>query len=357
VIPAEQPLVQATHLHKRFAAARRGSYLHAVDDVSFSIARGESVGLVGESGCGKSTLVRLLTRILDPDEGRILFAGRDLTEVPARAFARHPDRARIQQVFQDAGEALDPRDVALHSIAEPLRRLGGLRGAELSERVGELADDVALPRELLGRYPHQLSGGQKARVGLARALALRPELLVLDEPTASLDVSVQAVILQLLAALRERHRVTYLFVTHDLSLVRLLCDRVLVMYLGQVVESGPVERVFRRPGHPYTRALLGAVPTWRAVGAGTRIRLVGEPQSPIDPRRDACRLVGRCPLAEERCGLEAPAAVRLRDADVDAGGDHRAACHFALEPNLTTHALGVGDVVSDVTSVAACRNK
>lgn len=333
----EQPLVQATHLHKRFAAARRGSYLHAVDDVSFTIARGESVGLVGESGCGKSTLVRLLTRILDPDEGKILFAGRDITQVPARSFARHPDRARIQQVFQDAGDALDPRDVARQSIAEPLRRLVGLRGPELADRVERLADDVALPRELLGRYPHQLSGGQKTRVGLARALALRPELLVLDEPTASLDVSVQAVILQLLAALRERHQVTYLFVTHDLSLVRLLCDRVLVMYLGQVVESGPVARVFRRPAHPYTRALLGAVPTWRSAAASPPLRLVGEPQSPVDPRRDACRLRGRCPLAQERCGREAPVAVRVADHD----SDHRAACHFALEAHPTTQASPV----------------
>ena len=317
------PLVQVSHLRKRFAVARR-SFLHAVDDVSFAIGRGESVGLVGESGCGKSTLVRLLTRLLDPDAGSIVFDGRDLAAVPARSFARHPARARIQQVFQDPGEALDPRDPAFAAIAEPLRRLGGARADELPERVRALADDVALPRELLGRFPHQLSGGQRARVALARALAPGPELLVLDEPTASLDVSVQAVILQLLTALRARHQVSYLFVTHDLSLVRLLCDRVLVMYLGQVVEAGSVAQVFARPAHPYTRALLAAVPTWRTPAGRARLRLAGEPQSPIDVRRDACRLVGRCPAAEERCRREAPGLARVGDPDLD----HRAACHF-----------------------------
>jgi oligopeptide/dipeptide ABC transporter ATP-binding protein len=325
--PASQPLVEATGLVKRFALPRQGSYLHAVDGVSFTIGRGEAVGLVGESGCGKSTLVRLLTRLLDADGGRFLFAGRDLAAVPARRFAKDADRARIQQVFQDPGEALDPRDTALAAIAEPLRRLGGLTGDALIARVGALADEVAFPRALLGRYPHQLSGGQKARVGIARALALGPDLVVLDEPTASLDVSVQAVVLHLLARLRAERAVTYLFVSHDLSLVRLLCDRVLVMYLGRLVEAGPVAEIFARPAHPYTRALLAAVPTWRAAPADPRLRLAGEPQSPIDPRPDACRLVGRCPLAQERCAREAPA---LRSVD-GAGGAHHAACHFTLD--------------------------
>jgi oligopeptide/dipeptide ABC transporter ATP-binding protein len=317
------PLVEVSHLAKRFRVGG-GLLLHAVDDVSFTVARGESVGLVGESGCGKSTLVRLLTRLLDPDVGRIDFSGRDLAEVPAREFARHPDRARIQQVFQDPGEALDPRDTAFEAIAEPLRRLGGLRREAIDDRVRALADEVALPKDLLGRFPHQLSGGQKARVGLARALALRPDLLVLDEPTASLDVSVQAVILQLLASLRAKHGMSYLFVTHDLTLVRLLCDRVLVMYLGQVVEAGPVARVFDRPAHPYTRALLTAVPAWRKTAAVPRLRLRGEPGSPIDPNPDACRLAGRCPVAEERCTRLAPALARVGRDD----GEHRAACHL-----------------------------
>ena len=321
------PLVQVAHLIKRFPLPRRGSYLHAVDDVSFNIERGESVGLVGESGCGKSTLVRMLTRLADPDAGRITFDGGIITEIPARTFAKSPDRARIQQVFQDAGEALDPRNPAAAAIAEPLRRLTRLNPAEIKARVATLADEVALPRELLTRYPHQLSGGQKARVGIARALALAPELLVLDEPTASLDVSVQAVILQLLASLRAKRKVTYLFVTHDLSLLRLLCDRVLVMYLGQIVEAGPVSEVFARPAHPYTRALLAAAPTWRGRAEGPRLRLIGEPQSPIDPAPNACRLNGRCPLAKELCGTKAPAWER-----VGTSLEHRAACHFIPPP-------------------------
>ena len=319
-------LLQVTGLTKRFPAGRRGSFLHAVDDVTFSLHRGESVGLVGESGCGKSTLVRLISRLLDASDGRILFGPegeRDLGALPARRFAAHPDRARIQQVFQDPGEALDPRATAAEAIGEPLRRLRGQRGAALAEAVARLASEVVFPAELLGRYPHQLSGGQRARVGIARALALAPELLILDEPTASLDVSVQAVILQLLGELRARLGMTYLFVTHDLSLVSLLCDRVLVMYLGRIVEEGSVAEVFARPAHPYTRALLAAVPRWGADPAAARFRLQGEPGSPIDPRPDACRLLGRCPLAEIRCGREAP-ALRATRSD----STHRAACHL-----------------------------
>ncbi len=317
------PLVQVAHLIKRFPLARRGSFLHAVDDVSFSIYRGQSIGLVGESGCGKSTLVRILTRLIDPDAGRITFDGRVITEMPARTFARSGDRARIQQVFQDAGEALDPRATAFAAIAEPLSRLTKLDRRAIEERVRTLADEVAFPRELLTRYPHQLSGGQKARVGVARALAVGPELLVLDEPTASLDVSVQAVILQLLDSLRAKRNVTYLFVTHDLSLLRLLCDRVMVMYLGQIVEAGPVADVFARPAHPYTRALLAAAPTWKSAARGQPLRLIGEPQSPIDPKPEACRLTGRCPLAQPLCHEKAPLFERAFGND-----DHRAACHF-----------------------------
>jgi oligopeptide/dipeptide ABC transporter ATP-binding protein len=321
-------LLRAEHLSKHYPAGRRGSFLHAVDDISFTLDRGESVGLVGESGCGKSTLVRLVSRLLDPSGGRIHFGtdgGRELTAIPAARFARHPDRARIQQVFQDPGEALDPRATAAAAIGEPLRRLCGIRGHELAARVQKLASEVALPKELLGRYPHQLSGGQRARVGIARALALSPDLLILDEPTASLDVSVQAVILQLLAELRKRLAMSYLFVTHDLSLVRLLCDRVLVMYLGRIIEEGPVEAVFARPAHPYTRALLGAVPRWGVEARHQRFRLEGEPGSPIDPRPDACRLLGRCPLAELRCGQETPA---LRPDPRHPAAGHRAACHL-----------------------------
>ena len=224
--------------------------LHAVDEVSFTIGRGETVGLVGESGCGKSTLVRLINRLLDPTSGSIRLGGAELADFKARAFAANPHRARIQMVFQDAGDSLNPRFTAAAAIADPIRRLKKMSGTALAARVEKLADMTGLPRELLSRFPHQLSGGQKARVGIARAIAVEPELLILDEPTAALDVSVQVVILQLLQQLKRELGMSYLFVSHDLNVVRLLCDRVLVMYLGKVVEQGPAAEVFADPKHP-----------------------------------------------------------------------------------------------------------
>jgi peptide/nickel transport system ATP-binding protein len=204
----------------------------------------------------------MLTRLLDPTAGTIRFAGQDIGTIPARRFARTPERARLQLVFQDPTDSLNPRFTAFAAIAESLRCLGRMRErARRRARVQELADLVGLPGELLHRFPHQLSGGQKARVGIARAIALQPALLVLDEPTSALDVSVQAVILHLLAGLRQRLGMSYLFISHDLNVVRLLSDRVLVMYRGKIVEEGAAETVFTRPDHPYTRALLAALPT------------------------------------------------------------------------------------------------
>jgi oligopeptide/dipeptide ABC transporter ATP-binding protein len=312
------PLIAATGLSKRFVLGRgrRAPRLHAVDAVDLALRRGESVGLVGESGCGKSTLSRLLARLLDPTEGAIVFEGRDIGTVPARAFATSGTRARIQLVFQDATDSLDPRQTAREAIAEPVIRLG-LPG-DVGARVLRVADEVGLPPELLGRYPHQLSGGQRARVGIARALAPEPSLLILDEPTAALDVSVQAVVLQLLARLRRERGLTYLFVSHDLNVVRLLCDRVVVMYLGRVVEEGPAARVFAAPSHPYTRALLSAIP-----GSGrTPEPLAGEVRSPVDPDPDACRFHGRCPIGEPACAREMPALRSVPGADPA----HRVAC-------------------------------
>jgi oligopeptide/dipeptide ABC transporter ATP-binding protein len=276
---------------------------------------------VGESGCGKSTLVKLITRLLDPSGGRIAFEGRDIGEIPASRFARAPERALIQMVFQDPTDSLNPRFTAFDTIADPIRRLGCSRGAAaVSARVGELAGMVGLPEVLLGRFPHQLSGGQKQRVGIARAIALEPKLLVLDEPTSALDVSVQAVILKLLDDLRRRLGISYLFVSHDLAVVRLVADRVIVMYLGRVVETGPVERVFASPGHPYTRALLASVPMPERRGE-RRVRLMGEPRSPIDPSPTVCRFHGRCPDGFERCEREMPL---LRSV----GDGHAVACHL-----------------------------
>lgn len=233
----------------------------AVDGVSFSIARGESVGLVGESGCGKSTTSTMVMRLLDATSGSIRFKGNEITAVSAVAFARSPLRRELQMVFQDPHESLNPRATAAQSIADPLLRLEGMtNNAEIRARVEALATQVGLPLELLDRLPHQLSGGQKARVGIARAISTKPELLILDEPTAALDVSVQAVVLNLLADLKAEFGMSYLFVSHDLEVVRLLCDRVIVMRAGSIVEEGPTARVLSAPQAEYTRELLAAIP-------------------------------------------------------------------------------------------------
>lgn len=299
--------------------------LHAVDGVSFRIEAGETVGLIGESGCGKSTLVRLLTRTLPVSDGQIRFLGADLALVEPHRMPEHKARREVQMVFQDAHDSLNPRYTAFDTIAEPLRLLAGVKDArELRRQVEEIARLVGLPPELLPRFPHQLSGGQKARVGIARAAVLRPRLLVLDEPTAALDVSVQVVILQLLAQLKRELGMSFLFVSHDLNVVRLLCDRVLVMYLGRVVESGPAHEVFARPRHPYTRALIASIP-----GSGhdvSRHLLPGEPRSPIRMQGTAatqrCNFLGRCPHGAPACEAAMP-PLRAVARDQDA------ACHLS----------------------------
>ncbi len=321
-------LLEVMDLAKRFPVKtpQGKGLLHAVDGVSFRIEAGETVGLVGESGCGKSTLVRLLTRTLQVTDGQIRFLGADLALVDPNLMPGHKSRREVQMVFQDAHDSLNPRYSAFDTIAEPLRLLGGVKDqAEVQRQVEEIATLTGLPHELLARFPHQLSGGQKARVGIARAAVLRPRLLVLDEPTAALDVSVQVVILQLLAELKRELGMSFLFVSHDLNVVRLLCDRVLVMYLGRIVESGPAAELFASPQHPYTRALIASIP-----GSGRDIArhlLPGDPQSPIQmagaevaPVIPRCGFQGRCPHASERCAQEAPALV-----GVSAGRE--AACH------------------------------
>jgi peptide/nickel transport system ATP-binding protein len=233
----------------------------AVDGISFSVGRGESVGLVGESGCGKSTTSMMVMRLLDQTSGRISFDGEEIGSIMPNAFARLPLRSRIQMVFQDPTDSLNPRFTAARAIADPILQLGDIRGrGALRARCEELATLVGLPINLLDRFPHQLSGGQKARVGIARAIALHPKLVILDEPTAALDVSVQAVVLNLLQALKARMGMSYLFVSHDLNVVRLLCDRVIVMRTGRIVEQGSAERVLGDPQDAYTRELLTAIP-------------------------------------------------------------------------------------------------
>jgi peptide/nickel transport system ATP-binding protein len=233
----------------------------AVGGISFEVKRGESVGLVGESGCGKSTTSMMVMRLIDKTSGSITFGGEDIGAIPAKQFAVLPARKRIQMVFQDPTDSLNPRFTAVRAIADPLMRLGHLSGGEaLRAKCEDLARQVGLPLELLDRFPHQLSGGQKARVGIARAIALKPELVILDEPTAALDVSVQALVLNLLADLKAELGMSYLFVSHDLNVVRLLCDRVIVMRSGQIVEQGTSKDVLGSPKTEYTRELLAAIP-------------------------------------------------------------------------------------------------
>jgi peptide/nickel transport system ATP-binding protein len=310
---------ESRRLVPRFFQPQR--MLHAVDGVSFSIDKGESIGLVGESGCGKSTIVRLVSRLVDPTSGTIRFAGENIDNIPARRFAASPRRRDIQVVFQDPTDSLNPRYSAAACIADPLRRLMGLRDSrELQRRVEEIAEMVGLPIELLSRFPHQLSGGQRARVGIGRAIAVDPSLLILDEPTSALDVSVQAIILHLLADLRQRLGVSFLFVSHDLNVVRLLCDRIVVMYLGKIVEIGPAAHVLAAPRHPYSQALVSAIPS-NAGRRANHIHLSGEARSPVDPDPNVCRFYGRCPKGAERCRQQEPALLQ-------AGTDRLVACHY-----------------------------
>ena len=317
------PVLEATGLIKTFAVRGGRATLRAVDDVVLAIEPGEAVGLVGESGCGKSTLARLLARLVEPDAGALRFEGAAIETTPIGSFAASPVRRRIQMVFQDPTDSLNPRFSAFEAIADPVRALLRPRSsAELDEQVFAAADQVGLARALLARLPHQLSGGEKARVGIARAMAVEPKLLILDEPTAALDVSVQATVLKLLVKLRREAGVALLFVSHDLNVVRLLCNRVLVMYLGKIVETGPTAAVFATPRHPYTRALVSAIP-----GIGVRRapseRLEGEPRSPIDPDPRACRLSGRCPIERALCATDPPMLRALEPG-------REARCHFPL---------------------------
>ena len=255
---SSEELLCVKHLRKTYQG-KTGS-VTAVKGISFRIRKGQSVGLVGESGSGKSTTAEMLVRLLDPSAGEILFNGEDIARTPARKFAKDPRRRDIQMVFQDATDSLNPRHTARQTLSDPLKSLGKLTRHELTPRIEELATMVGLPLHLLDRFPHQLSGGQKARIGIARAIALEPTLLILDEPTAALDVSIQAIILNLLVDLRARLGMSYLFVSHDLHVVRLLCDHVIVMKGGEVVETGDADVLMSNPKHPYTQELLASAP-------------------------------------------------------------------------------------------------
>src|SRR5437660_1249862 len=316
------PLLEIVDLVRYFpvrnAFGRRTGWIRAVDGLSLAVWPGETLGLVGESGCGKSTLGKTVMGIYTPTAGDIRFAGREIGHLPARA--RRAVARDLQYVYQDPGASLDPRWKVVHSLHEPLKIHTRLSRAEREREVGAILAAVGLPDAHLDLYPHELSGGQQRRVGLARILTLRPRMVILDEPTSGLDVSVQASVLKLFRSMQEAFALTYVFISHDLAVVRAMCARIAVMYLGTIVELGGTAAVFETPRHPYTRSLLAAVPRIGGRRVTLDFALEGEPPSPRDVP-SGCRFRTRCPLVQDVCATEEP---RLREVDGRA-----VACHFA----------------------------
>ncbi len=315
---SEQVLVHAEHLVKEFPV-RRG-IVHAVSDVSFDIVKGRTLAVVGESGCGKSTLGRLLLRLLEPTSGSVLYEGADITKMTPEAL-RH-QRRKMQMIFQDPYASIDPRMSVGQIIAEPLSTHGvGASGSERAQMVRQLMDKVGIRPEHYTRYPHQFSGGQRQRIGIARALALNPALIICDEPVSALDVSIQAQILNLLLQLQDELALTYLFISHDLGVVRFMSSRVCVMFLGKICELCPTGELYDHTLHPYSKFLLSSIPKPDpTLRYAERQILHGEVSSPINPP-SGCRFHPRCPHATDRCRQQEPA---LRDA----GGGHLVACHL-----------------------------
>ena len=316
-------VIEARDLKKHFPVRggvlnRARAFVRAVDGLSFAAHEGRTLGLVGESGCGKTTVGRTLLRLTDATDGRILYRGKDITHLKGSALRSL--RSKIQIVFQDPMSSLNPRMTVRNILTEPLRFAAGKRRKEADDQVVDILERVGLKANHADRYPHEFSGGQRQRVGIARALATDPEFIVLDEPTSALDVSVQAQVLNLLRKLQDEMGLTYLFISHDLSVIRHMCDEVAVMYLGKIVEHAPVAELFSAPQHPYTQALLSAVPLPDPDRKATRIILTGDVPSPVNPPR-ACRFHPRCPRAQANCATDEPPLEPKRPL-------HLAACHY-----------------------------
>ena len=309
-------LLEVSHLKKYFSTSK--GLLHAVDDINFTINRGETLGIVGESGCGKSTTGRTIMRLIEPTEGSIKFDGIELTSLSEREMRKM--RKNIQIIFQDPYASLDPRKTVSEIIAEPIRLNKILTNKkDIENRVAELMETVGLAQRLVNTYPHELDGGRRQRIGIARALAMEPKLIICDEPVSALDVSIQAQILNLLKDLQEKLGLTYIFITHDLSVVNHFSDNIAVMYLGQLVEKAPAEELFANPMHPYTQALLSAIPVPDLRNRRQRIQLKGEITSPVNLPEE-CRFAKRCTCCTEECWKrESPL--------IEVSPNHFVACH------------------------------
>ena len=314
------PILEVKNLKKYFNTP--SGVLHAVDDVSFTLEKGKILGVVGESGCGKSTMGRAILRLHEPTSGEVMFEGRDITKISTEEMRKL--RSEMQIIFQDPFASLNPRKTVSEIIGEPLRLHKIYKSAaEREKHVLELMEVVGLAERLVNTYPHELDGGRRQRIGIARALALNPKFIVCDEPVSALDVSIQAQILNLLKRLKKERGLTYMFITHDLSVVNYFSDDIMVMYLGKMEEYAPSEELFENPVHPYTKALLSAIPVPRLREKKERILLKGEITSPIDPK-PGCRFAPRCAYAKDCCFKESP---ELKDI----GNGHKVACHFSEE--------------------------